>query len=167
MHMKRSWRKILILSVALTGLAGGSPAWADSHHGRGHDHRHGHGYGPVYNLGFAYGPGYGYGPAYGYGFGWGIGYGYSGHGSSYGLSFSAPLYFGPRYYYPQPSVVLVPRAASAPQPVANAATTPRCLQTREYQTQVTIGDQTLPAYGTACLQADGSWRILSGPTVAD
>ncbi len=32
-----------------------------------------------------------------------------------------------------------------------------CLQTREYQTYVEVGGRTVPAYGQACLQPDGSW----------
>ncbi len=35
---------------------------------------------------------------------------------------------------------------------------PRCLQEREYQTTVIIDGREIEAYGTACLQADGSWR---------
>ncbi len=31
---------------------------------------------------------------------------------------------------------------------------------REYQTTVTVGGKTETAYGTACRQADGSWRIV-------
>jgi surface antigen len=42
-----------------------------------------------------------------------------------------------------------------------------CLQTREYQTEIVIDGQPVPAYGTACLQADGSWKIVSGPFAAD
>lgn len=34
-----------------------------------------------------------------------------------------------------------------------------CLQTREYTTTVTIGGAPADAYGTACLQPDGSWRF--------
>jgi hypothetical protein len=52
-------------------------------------------------------------------------------------------------------------------PLYRAAPAPACRQTREYTTQITIGDQVLPAYGTACLQADGSWKIISGPILAD
>lgn len=37
-----------------------------------------------------------------------------------------------------------------------------CLQTREYTTKVNIGGKWVDAYGTACLQADGSW--LQGPS---
>ena len=33
-----------------------------------------------------------------------------------------------------------------------------CLQAREYQTTVVVGGRNVPAYGTACLQPDGSWR---------
>lgn len=32
-----------------------------------------------------------------------------------------------------------------------------CLQEREYQTTIEIGGRQVPAYGTACLQPDGSW----------
>jgi len=32
---------------------------------------------------------------------------------------------------------------------------------REYQQTVTIGGETQQAYGTACRQADGSWRIVN------
>lgn len=37
-----------------------------------------------------------------------------------------------------------------------------CLQAREYTTTVTIGGEKVQAYGTACLQPDGSW--LQGPS---
>lgn len=33
-----------------------------------------------------------------------------------------------------------------------------CLQEREYQTTVFVGGKEVDAYGTACLQPDGSWR---------
>jgi surface antigen len=39
------------------------------------------------------------------------------------------------------------------------------VQTREYQTEITVGNEVLPAYGTACLQSDGSWKVISGPIV--
>ena len=38
----------------------------------------------------------------------------------------------------------------------NTATGEYC---REYQTTVTVGGKTESAYGTACRQPDGSWRI--------
>lgn len=33
-----------------------------------------------------------------------------------------------------------------------------CLQTREFQTYIEVGGRTVPAYGQACLQPDGSWK---------
>lgn len=33
-----------------------------------------------------------------------------------------------------------------------------CLQEREYQTTVIVGGREVDAYGTACLQPDGSWN---------
>lgn len=33
-----------------------------------------------------------------------------------------------------------------------------CLMEREYQTTVTVGGREVDAYGTACLQSDGSWN---------
>lgn len=35
---------------------------------------------------------------------------------------------------------------------------PACLQEREYQTTVIVGGKQVPAYGSACLQPDGSWH---------
>ena len=35
------------------------------------------------------------------------------------------------------------------------------LSCREFQQEITIGDETEQAYGTACLQADGAWKIVS------
>ena len=37
------------------------------------------------------------------------------------------------------------------------------LQCREFQHTVTIGGRTQQAYGTSCLQPDGSWKIISSP----
>lgn len=34
-----------------------------------------------------------------------------------------------------------------------------CLQIREYQTTITIGGQSVPAYGQSCLQPDGTWKL--------
>jgi hypothetical protein len=193
--MRTYWHIILITSCLIAGLgAGVSPSQADGYNGHrqygGHGDRHrsghgyrsayrhgygpGYGYRPGYRRGYSYSLGYGYSPGYGYdyGYGWGIGYGYSGghhgrHGSSFDLFFSAPLYLGPSYY-PQPATVIVPHTIGAPpQPAGIAPATPTCQQTREYQTEITVGDEVVPAYGMACLQADGSWKIISGPTVAE
>lgn len=34
-----------------------------------------------------------------------------------------------------------------------------CLQVREYTTTIVVGGKTVPAYGQACLQPDGSWKF--------
>lgn len=124
------------------------------------------------NFGFPYGHGT-YDPRYGYHPGFGpyrppyggnIGFGYrSGYYDAFSLFFSLPLNFRPRYEPAPPApTVLVPSVARATQSV------PRdCLQQREYQTEIFIDGKAVPAYGTACLQADGSWRIVDGPFVSD
>ncbi len=63
----------------------------------------------------------------------------------------------PRYPVAQPAVY-------AP-PIETAGPPSTCLMTREYQTQVTVGGQLVPAYGQACLQPDGSW--YHGPAVPE
>ena len=174
------WRSLTsaALVAVLLGM-GTSIALAGGHPHGGHHGHHGHSsfrlglgwaypppywrpYPPSYGYYPGYYPGYapGYAPAWGPG-GVSIGYGYGGHHSSYGLSFSIPLYFGPRYA-PQ----------SFPRPAPTAATAYRkpdasCLQVREYQTEIVIGGKTVPAYGDACLQPDGSWQKISGPFAAE
>jgi hypothetical protein len=158
-----------VLLVALAAFS--APAWAGGGHHGGH-----HGYGDHWSVGIGlnfgypypgpypggyYGAPYGYYPGYPYGYGpaYGgrIGIGYrSGYYDGWGVGLSLPLYVGPRYAPPQP--VLVP----APQVVSRAAPAD-CTPTREYQTEIVIDGEAVPAWGTACLQADGSWRILTGP----
>jgi surface antigen len=65
-------------------------------------------------------------------------------------SAAPPVAYPPQVVYP------------APQAGYNGNDT--CLQEREYQTQVMIGGKQVEAYGTACLQPDGSWR--RGPAQA-
>jgi len=85
------------------------------------------------------------------------------------LAFGPPVYYAPPpYYYPPPPVVYVPPPVYAPPPVvyspppagfAPTAAAPQ--QTcREYQSTVIIAGQPQQTYGTACLQADGTWRIV-------
>ncbi len=65
-----------------------------------------------------------------------------------------------RRYESYPPVSAPPPQVSypAPQPVYGDSGAGTCLQEREYQTRVMIGGQQVDAYGTACLQPDGSWR---------
>jgi len=82
------------------------------------------------------------------------------------------------YYAPPPPVVYAPpptvvtyapqpayAAPSGPPPVSANQASPTYTDgqgrtCREYQSTATVGGATQPAYGTACLQPDGSWRIV-------
>jgi len=172
--MSPSSRSILILVVFLAALTA-APLQADHYWDRGRSAyyaRHaGHGYvrggyyAPLYWGGYRYAPGY-WGPAYP---SLGLGYAWGGHHDAFGLSLSLPLYFGPRYDpypYPPPPAYRTYRYVET-RPAARPASAPACRQTREYTTDVKIGEQVLPAYGTACLQDDGSWKIITGPFIAE
>lgn len=85
-----------------------------------------------------------------------------------------PYYYDPpvvvyRYAPPPPRVVYVaPQPAvvyAAPAPVTVSPASPVYTDSlgrtcREYQTTVSVGGAPQPAYGTACLQPDGSWRVV-------
>lgn len=70
--------------------------------------------------------------------------------------------------YPSTDVYVPPATvqSAVAAPVATPVTVPEagpeatCLQTREYQTVIAVGGREVPAYGTACLQPDGSWLRL-------
>lgn len=57
-----------------------------------------------------------------------------------------------------PPPVAYPPQVVYPAPQTGYDGNHTCLQEREYQTQVMIGGRQVDAYGTACLQPDGSWR---------
>lgn len=62
-------------------------------------------------------------------------------------------------YYPPATTLPAPNPEYYPAPSSNSAYQhDTCLQEREYQTTVTVGGRQVEAYGTACLQPDGSWR---------
>ncbi len=64
-------------------------------------------------------------------------------------------YYYPReyiYYRSAPARVVYVQPPPAPAPAGRS-----CLQEREYQTVITIDGQPVPAWGTACLQPDGTW----------
>lgn len=168
---------VALLAVVL--LAGATSAWAGGyrHHGPYYGHHGHHGYSsfrlglnwaypPPYWGGYPYYPAWRphYGPAYGPGGGVvNIGYGSGGHHSSWGVGLSLPLYFGPRYA--PPPVVAAP-AIQTTQALPQQASG-ECLQVREYQTEIVVGGKTVPAYGNACLQPDGSWKKVTGPFAAE
>ena len=145
---RRTLRMAVLLAIALVAAA--PTAWAGGHH-----------HGPYSHSSYSVGLGWAYPPPY-----WRPyppGYGYGGHGSSLGLSFAIPLYFGPRYA-PQPAPPPAPAQAA---PTAYRPADASCLQVREYQTEIVVGGKSVPAYGSACLQPDGSWKPVSGPFPAD
>jgi hypothetical protein len=89
------------------------------------------------------------------------------------LGFGFPLVAGPpayyypppppAYYYPPPAYYPPPPAYSgypASPPMASAAPAQPGGTCREYQTTTMIGGVPQRAYGTACLQPDGTWRIV-------
>lgn len=51
------------------------------------------------------------------------------------------------------------RQARVAKPTASKPSQQSCLMIREYQTKITVGGQEVDAYGDACLQPDGSWRL--------
>lgn len=65
-------------------------------------------------------------------------------------------------YYPPPPVYAAPapRYYGAPvtyeAPVQQPSNAGYC---REYQSTVTVGGRAVPAYGQACMQPDGSWKL--------
>jgi hypothetical protein len=88
-------------------------------------------------------------------------------GVGVGLSFNVPLgpapyYYAPPppvYYYPPPPVVYAPPPAPVYAPPAPVSAAPQ-QHCREYQSESSVGGVPSTIYGTACLQPDGTWRIV-------
>lgn len=82
-------------------------------------------------------------------------------------------YYGPPVVYAPPPVVYAPPAIVEPpqvvyqtppiqaQPASPTYQAPSGQYCREYQATQVIGGQPVKSYGTACLQPDGSWRIVN------
>lgn len=90
------------------------------------------------------------------------------HGYYYAPRRYPPHRYHRRYYneeYEQPRVVY--REVVPSYRAAMPASRLRCLQEREYQTTVVIDGKEVEAYGTACLQPDGSWRRGAAKLVPD
>ena len=169
MRKPRHMQYLTVLLAAVL-LAGVTSAWAGGPRHHGHHHGHsgiswGSGIGYPSPWWPAYRPAYGYYPAPGYGPGYagsiGIGYGSGGHHGGWSVGLTLPLFFGQRYAPPPPAVIVPSMQATARQPTVD------CLRLREYQTEIVIGGRTVPAYGDACLQPDGSWVHVTGPFAAD
>jgi hypothetical protein len=99
-----------------------------------------------------------------------------------GIGVPGPFYYGPPVYYapppvyyapppayyppPAPPVYYAPPAPPAyytpnPVPAPTAAAPQPSGNCRQYNGDATIDGQNQPFYGTACLQADGKWHIMS------
>ena len=157
---------LLALGVGQSGWAGGGRYYGGGHRGYGHS------YGGNYHGGYHHG---------GHHHNnndndewWALGAGLLIGGlAGYLISENRYAYYPePRYYsydepayYASPAPPVVTRVYPAPPPVvpvySEPAIGPTCLQTREYTTTVDIDGQPREAYGTRCLQADGTW--LLGP----
>ncbi|HEV2677670.1 MAG TPA: hypothetical protein VGV37_24280 [Aliidongia sp.] len=74
-----------------------------------------------------------------------------------------PLFYAPPpvVYAPPPVVYAPPPVVYAPTPAPAAyAPAPATQTCREYQSTIQVNGQPQPSYGTACLQPDGTWRIV-------
>lgn len=69
------------------------------------------------------------------------------------------------YVQQQPTYTQPQQQWTQPQQPVQPQNDPSCLQVREYQTTITVGGQSVPAYGQSCLQADGSWKL--GPAIPE
>ena len=73
---------------------------------------------------------------------------------SYGYAYSA----APTYYYASP--VYQPNYVAPPDPPPTYIYQDSENYCREYSQQIRIGNRIQESYGTACLQPDGTWRIV-------
>ncbi len=78
------------------------------------------------------------------------------------FSFGVPLVGPPVYYYPPPPVYYFPPPppAFAPPPAAAVSPQAQPQACHEYQTTAIIDGKPQAVIGTACLQPDGTWRIV-------
>ncbi len=152
--MTRWLVRLMALTGALAGMAVSlpavtSPAKADSFrlsfssggygHGYGHRRHHHHHYRP-HHYGYRY-----YGPPVVYA--------------------PPPVYYAPpppRVVYVPPSPAYAPTYSAMPTVTGTAPAyrTADGRYCREYQSSVSVGGGMQPSYGTACLEPDGSWRIV-------
>ena len=114
------------------------------HHGSWHGHHRGHGH----NYGHYYGHNYGDSLLIGLGL---------------GFVFS-PFLYGYPYYVPAPAYeapAQLPPPGFTPNRRSYNTTRDESENCREYTKEILIDGEKTKAYGTACLQGDGSWRIMN------
>ncbi|MFC1665169.1 hypothetical protein ACFL17_06015 [Pseudomonadota bacterium] len=146
------------------GYKGGHGGGYKGSHGGGYKGGHGGGYrGPRYshrNYGYRHHgyrgyPRYGYRPYYGSSFYLGVN------------PYFSYNYFARPYTYVEPTTVYVetpPTTTQSPLSEYSSKAETTCLQEREYTTKLKIDGQEVDAYGTACKQPDGSWRLMPPKT---
>ncbi|WP_247894553.1 hypothetical protein [Azospirillum sp. B510] len=66
-----------------------------------------------------------------------------------------------QYYAPPPVVYAPPAPAYGVDPAGPVFYSRGGQQCREYQSNAVVGGRAQPVYGTACLQSDGTWRIVN------
>ncbi len=176
--------KALFVVLATVVALAATPALADGgdRHNGGHGQKHGykHAYKHGQKHGYKHGnwrPNYGYRPYYKPYYAYRPAYRpvYRPYGTSLNFTYLAPtrsVYQTPIYVQPvapQPYVQQQVVTVTNP-PVQNRIITAStrgsasCLMTREYQTEIVVGNRVVPGYGEACLQPDGSWlRLPASP----
>ena len=85
------------------------------------------------------------------------------------FGFGVPLAGPPAYYYPPPAYYAPPAYYYPPAPAPAYAAPPYQAEgaqaqgqtCREYRSTTTIDGRPQATYGTACLQPDGTWRIVN------
>ena len=93
---------------------------------------------------------------------------HGGYGMNYVYVAPPPVYYypppPPRVVYvnppPPPVYYSAPPAAYQAQALTGGPLTGSQPQCREYQSTAVVNGQPVASYGTACLQADGSWQIV-------
>jgi hypothetical protein len=107
-----------------------------------------------------------------HGGGWGGWHGGGWHGNCcccgnrffFSFGFPAPVFPAVPFYYPPPvfvappAVFVPPAAPLVGPPSFGPALSNGC---RQYTAPISIGGQIVQSSGTACPQADGSWRIIN------
>ena len=129
-------RSSVILALAI--IACGVLLSPDTYAGGRHWHGHHHGSSFHLGLGFVF-------PIYSYGYPYGNPYGYP--------------YYAPPPVYPAPAQL--PPSAAMPDQPSYTARQEQPEYCREYTKKVLVDGKEEMAYGTACLQDDGRWRIMN------
>lgn len=183
MKISNKYRPLMVAIMTLSLVAPPTVFADDDHHGgygegyqHEHEHEHGYRYGHYKQRHYKYRRGYSHGGGYYHNGGYyhGKHYGkhkHKHHNGNDGEKWLIGLLVGglagytighsrqaraAEYDYP-PAPAATGTGYSTP-PVVTTSHTDTCLQEREYQTKVIVGGRTVDAYGTACLQPDGSWR---------